>query len=241
MEASSIIDIESEEFKNFEHFLKKYPHVFQTHRRLLSHVTPPRRTLDEKVIDFQKEHINYLQTKCLQFEEVIDALLEGHDDNEKQLMDVHQSILRLLQTDSMEELYSVISEELSQILNIDHIDLCLACPHQKLWAFIPYASAIMINDFFKEQNIILRSHIDEEDLHFFGNDYLSDALVKIDIPSHHIVGVLHLASYQDNMFDETQKTTFLEFMRDVITLTIEKYAEIEQKHPSNRDPICLGS
>lgn len=194
-------------------FLNANPDFLLQHPEVLA----PDEPHGKGVESFLQAGLARLRERVAQSEGLNQQLLENGRDNLTTLTQIHECVLQLLAASSFEELAQVAVEDLSIILNLDVVNLCVEAgagedlPVGGLQIIPPGTIDHLIPH---NRAIVLRDNISGDPEIFGGAAPLiqSDALVRLDISPESPPAMLAFGSREPERFHHSQATELLTFL-----------------------------
>lgn len=204
--------------KDVKDFLKKNPDFLIENPELFSVLTPPNRSTDDEVIDFQNMMIEKLKTNLEDIRNSQGHLINTSRNNLTTQVQVHEAALNLMEADNIQHVCHIVTQDWADMLHIDVIRICFEHPHLneitsiKEIAHIPLGS---VEEYLGKDDIIqLRGDVDvSEDIFGPAKSLVkAEALIKIPATDHNPPGILAFGSRDADMFYPGQGTELLRFL-----------------------------
>jgi uncharacterized protein len=106
-------------------FLIHNPDFLKKNQDVVSELTPPERDLGNGIIDFQHYMVKNLQKDSKDLKSRYDVLVEFCRDNMSVQAQVHQAILSLIRTRSIEQLLEAITQDLVSLFDVDVVRMAM--------------------------------------------------------------------------------------------------------------------
>ena len=189
---------------------------------LLRRLTPPDRHENDQVVDMQRFMVDRLQAQLDQMNDNQSELIETTRSNMSSQAQIHRAVLSLLDATDFEHLVHIATHDLSQILDIDVVTLCIepggAAPDlsgKGIYILQPGTVDSLLGD---GRDILLRETISESDTIFGPAAALvqSDARVRLDLEDFSPAAMLALGSREPSRFHPGQGTELLSFMAEAL-------------------------
>ena len=204
-------------------YLSDNPDFFTTHADLFERMAAPERNLGDGVTDIQKAMIHRLRDKVERTEDVARVLIDTSRDNLSIQAQIHAGVLSLLDATSFEQLIQTVTVDLSVMLDLDVVNLCVEADEDFP---LPEANVIVvprgtIDSFVGEnQSIALDQDVSADPVLFGGASPLvqSQALVRLEISDLAPPAVLAFGSRDNDRFHPGQATELLQFLARVLEI-----------------------
>lgn len=204
--------------KDVKSFLKKNPDFLIENPELFSVLTPPNRSTDNKIVDFQNMMIEKLKTNLENIKNSQGHLIDTSRNNLTTQVQVHEAALNLMDADSIQHVCHIVTQDWADMLHIDVIRICFendpanAPPDVKEIAPLPQGC---VEQYMGKDDIIqLRGDVDvSEDIFGPAKSLVkAEALIKIPATDHNPPGILAFGSRDADMFYPGQGTELLRFL-----------------------------
>ena len=227
-------------------FLLSNPDFLTRHTALAGQLTlPPRDFGSPVVVDMQHALTGRLRAEIDGLKADQRSLVSNSRANAASQARVHAAVLALISATSFEHLVSVITEELTLLLDIDAVGLSVekeaVAGSARLPSFMggpTTAPGVQVLSFGAvdqilgtDQDVLLRAEV-EGDPALFGAAaaglVCSDALVRLRVSSKAPMGLLALGSRKPGSFQPGQGTELLAFLARVIEVTICAWLDLPE-------------
>ena len=222
-------------------YLRRHPDFLLTRPDLLAVLTPPEREMGEGVVDMQRFMLERLRTDVARLKLVQRKLIATSRANQQNQARVHAAVLAMLGATTFEHLITVVTEELTLLLDVDAVGLCVEAAHGKsarslatkspiLAAGVQVLEAGSVDELLGQQHdVLLRSDV-VGDPALFGPSAAglvrSDALVRLRVSRSAPPGLLVLGARKPGVFNPGQGTELLIFLAQVIEHTIRAWLDL---------------
>lgn len=220
-------------------FLKDHPAFFKRHPDLLSVLTPPERDLGDGVVDFQHFQLKSLQNNTRQLKNKYEGLIDFCRDNLSAQSEVHEAVLRVIRTRSLEQLLEVLAIDLPALFDLDIVRIAVESPNAETeendMEGLYHSGIVMVApgtiDLALNQKAVLLVDDSEtftcdrfEDI-FVGGESLarSYALLKLTLEKTEYPVVLAFGIRTPGRFHSGQGVDLLMFLSQVIATHIDRY------------------
>lgn len=204
--------------KAVKSFLIENPDFLNENPELFTILTPPDRSSGDGVVDFQILMIEKLKKNLKDLNNNQGHLIDTSRNNLTTQVQVHEAVLNLLNSDSIDHIGHIVSQDWADMLHIDVIRICfeeghgVPIPGLKEVAALPKGSAkkhLGNNDI-----IQLRGDVEvSEDIFGPAKSLVkAEALIKIPATEHNPPGILAFGSRDADMFYPGQGTELLRFL-----------------------------
>lgn len=215
-------------------FLRRHPDFLYTRPDLAASLRPPPRDLGRGVVDLQHFLLERLRVDLARLKLNQRKLIATSRNNLTSQGRVHEAVLALLAADSFEHLISVIVDELTLILDIDAIGLCLETGEQSPTQLVVGNSSVqilpagLIDELLEGQEVQLRSDVTGDTRLFAGGAGLvrSDALVRLRFSPDSPPGLLALGARRPGIYHPGQGTELIGFLAKVIELSVRSWLDL---------------
>ena len=187
------------------------------------------RDLGEGVIDFQHKRLEKLQETIFDLQQQNRKIIATVRQNYQIQARVHLAILKLVKASSFERLIELITLELSGILGLEAIGLCVEAGKTGLTAIpsSPYSKVRLvevgvIHELLEGCSILLRADVTGDPV-LFGDKadrVRSDALLLLDIGDSSQVAMLALGARRPGIFYPGQNTQLLQFFSEILSSSL---------------------
>jgi uncharacterized protein YigA (DUF484 family) len=224
-------------------YLRRHPDFLLTRPDLLAVLTPPEREMGEGVVDMQRFMLERLRTDTARLKLVQRKLIATSRANQQNQARVHAAVLAMLGASSFEHFITVVTEELTLLLDIDAIGLCVEATHGKsarslaskspiLAAGVQVLEAGSVDELLGQQHdVLLRSDV-VGDPALFGASAAglvrSDALVRLRVSTGAPPGLLVLGARKPGVFNPGQGTELLTFLAHVVEHQIRAWLDLPE-------------
>jgi len=199
-------------------YLKRNPDFLIENPDLFSVLTPPNRSEGDEVVDFQNMMIEKMKSNLEDLQYNQGHLIDTSRNNLTTQVQVHEAVLCLLETESLDHIGHLVTQDWADMLHIDVIRICfeedhpVAPPGLKEVALLPQGC---VDEYLGKDDIIqLRGDVDVSE-HIFGpakSLVKAEALIKIPETKHNPPGILAFGSRDADMFYPGQGTELLRFL-----------------------------
>jgi hypothetical protein len=219
-------------------YLRRHPDFLANRPDLVTVLSAPVRELGDGVVDMQRFMVERLRSDVARLKLVQRKLISTSRNNLTSQSRVHASVLALLGATSFEHLISVVTDELTMLLDIDAVGLCVEA-NPMAAARLPSntAGVLMLEQGSVEDllgpthDVLLRSDV-VGDPALFGTQasalVRSDALVRLRVSRHAPAGLLALGARRPGVFHPGQGTELLVFLGQVIEHLIRAWLDLEE-------------
>ncbi|MDA7568131.1 MAG: DUF484 family protein [Emcibacteraceae bacterium] len=212
-EISSKLNVE-----DIKNFLRNNPSFLNDNPELLMVLTAPDRTTDDGVVDFQNMMIEKLKSNLEDIRNSQGHLIDTSRNNLTTQVQVHEAVLALLDTDSIQHIGHIVTQDWPDMLHIDVIRICFEKGHANkipsLKEVAPLSKGHANKYLGKDDIIQLRGDVDVSEEIFGPAKSLvkAEALVRIPATDHNPPGILSFGSRDADMFYPGQGTELLRFL-----------------------------
>ena len=221
-------------------YLRRHPDFLINRPELLAVLAPPAREMGEGVVDLQRFMVERLRTDVARLKLVQRKLITTSRANLQNQTRVHSAVLAMLAATTFEHLIAVVTEELTLLLDIDAVGLCVETAPAKTRFGGPQSAALAAGVQMLEpgsvdellgtsHDVLLRSDV-VGDPALFGTAAAglvrSDALVRLRVSTTKPVGLLALGARKPGVFNPGQGTELLTFLAQVIEHSIRAWLDL---------------
>lgn len=199
-------------------FLKENPDFLIENPELFAVLTPPNRSSEDGVVDFQNLMIEKIKGNLEDLKFNQGHLIDTSRNNLTTQVQVHEAVLSLLDIDNMSNLGHIVTQDWADNLHIDVIRICFEVDHKIAVPAInevTYIPGGCVNDYLGKDDIIqLRGDVDVSEEIFGPAKSLvkAEALIRIAETEHNPPGILAFGSRDADMFYPGQGTELLRFL-----------------------------
>lgn len=204
--------------EDVKNFLRHNPSFLNDNPELLLVLTSPDRTTDDGVVDFQNMMIEKLKSNLEDIRNSQGHLIDTSRNNLTTQVQVHEAVLALLDTDSIQHIGHIVTQDWPDMLHIDVIRICFEKGHRNkipsLKEVTPFSKGHVDKYLGKDDIIQLRGDVDVSEEIFGPAKSLvkAEALVRIPATDHNPPGILAFGSRDADMFYPGQGTELLRFL-----------------------------
>lgn len=215
-------------------YLRRHPDFLARHGELLDVLEAPGRQEGEGVVDLQQFMLDRLRGELAALRESRDDLIFTGRTNMASTGRVHEAVLSILAARSFEHLIETIVTDLSVILDLDAVTICVEqaddgpapCRVRGVHQLEPGTVEAVLGN---------RSHAFLADIdgepELFGSAaglVRSAGLLRLTISSHTPAALLALGSRTPDHFDPNQGSELLQFLARALELTIRQWLELPE-------------
>lgn len=215
-------------------YLKANPKFLQKHPDACDLLIPPKNGDGKKIADFQSFIIKRLKDDKEKVIENTQAIVENARSNMNNQQRIHKVILRLLEARNFEEFISIITMDLSTMLDTDISVLVVESnghdiPHITT-AGIRVLPEGTIDKWMEGQRVLLQSNISGIEPIYGGGATLvqSQALLRVDISMDTPPAILAFGSRDPEMFQDGQGTELVDFLARVVERAFRSWLNLPQ-------------
>jgi uncharacterized protein YigA (DUF484 family) len=204
--------------KAVKSFLTQNPDFLIQNPDLFGVLTAPDRSTGDSVVDFQNLMIQKLKSNLEDLKNNQGNLIDTSRNNLTTQVQVHEAVLNLLNSDSIDHIGHIVTQDWADMLHIDVIRICfeeghkVSIPNLKELAPLPKGTT---EKYLGNDDIIqLRGDVEVSDDIFGPAKSLvkAEALIKIPATEHNPPGILAFGSRDADMFYPGQGTELLRFL-----------------------------
>lgn len=218
-------------------YLRRHPQFLVNRPDLAAVLAPPKRDLGDGVIDLQVFMIERLRADVARLKLTQRKLIATSRNNMASQKRVHAAVLAMLGATSFEQLISVITDELTYLLDVDAVGLCVEAspdgppfPNGELGVHVLRVGMVdaLIG---AGRHVLLRAEVAGDPGLFGGQGaglVRSDALVRLKVSSKAPIGLLALGARRPGVFHPGQGTELLTFLGQVIEHMIRAWLDLPE-------------
>lgn len=210
-----IEDIEPSVIKDY---LKRHPDFLVENPELFSVLTPPDRSTDDEIVDFQALMIEKIKSNIEELKFSQGHLIDTSRNNLTTQVQVHEAVLSLLDIHDSSELGHIVTQDWADNLHIDVIRICFENGHSTAAPSLKEISRLSkgcVDEYLGKDDIVqLRGNVEVSE-EIFGpakNLIKAEALVKLPETELNPPGILVFGSRDADMFYPGQGTELLRFL-----------------------------
>jgi len=199
-------------------FLKKNPDFLINNPDLFNILTPPDRSEGNRIVDFQNVMIEKIKKNLEELQHNQGHLIDTSRNNLTTQAQVHEAVLCLLETEALNHIGHIVTQDWADMLHIDVIRICFEVEHSINPPPLREVTLLQkgrVNEYLDQEDIIL--------LHGEANVYedifgpakplvKTEALIKIPKTKYNPPGILAFGSRDVDMFYPGQGTELLRFL-----------------------------
>ena len=218
-------------------YLRRHPDFLASRPDLVAVLAPPERDLGDGVVDMQRFMVERLRSDVARLKLVQRKLISTSRNNLTSQGRVHAAVLALLGATSFEHLITVITDELTMLLDIDAVGLCVESSQHGSGQLPSNTAGVQMlepgsaDELLGNVHVLLRSDV-IGDPALFGPQasslVRSDALVRLKVSRHAPAGLLALGARRPGVFHPGQGTELLVFLGQVIEHLIRAWLDLEE-------------
>lgn len=199
-------------------YLKRHPDFLIENPDLFSILTPPDRSIDDEIVDFQAVMIEKMKTNLDDLKFSQGHLIDTTRNNLTTQVQVHEAVLSLLDIHDASELGHIVTQDWADNLHIDVIRICFEKGHKKAVPSLKEISKLpkgCVDIYLGKDDIIqLRGNVEvSEDIFGPAKSLIkAEALIKLPETEHNPPGILAFGSRDADMFYPGQGTELLRFL-----------------------------
>jgi uncharacterized protein len=204
--------------KTVKSFLIEHPDFLINNPDLFETLTPPDKSTDDGIVDFQNLMIERLKGNLKDLKYNQGHLIDTSRNNLTTQAQVHEAVLNLLNSDSIDHIGHIVTQDWADMLHIDVIRICFEKDHTVAIPNLKEVATIAkgcVKKFLGSDDIIqLRGDVEvSEDIFGPAKSLVkAEALIKIPATEHNPPGILAFGSREADMFYPGQGTELLRFL-----------------------------
>ena len=198
--------------------MKKNPDFLINNPDLFNILTPPDRSEGNRIVDFQNVMIEKIKKNLEELQHNQGHLIDTSRNNLTTQAQVHEAVLCLLETEALNHIGHIVTQDWADMLHIDVIRICFEVEHSINPPPLREVTLLQkgrVNEYLDQEDIIL--------LHGEANVYedifgpakplvKTEALIKIPKTKYNPPGILAFGSRDVDMFYPGQGTELLRFL-----------------------------
>ena len=199
-------------------FLMQNPDFLINNPDLYSILTPPDRSEGDRIVDFQNIMIEKIKKNLKDLQHNQGHLIDTSRNNLTTQAQVHEAVLCLLETEALNHLGHIVTQDWADMLHIDVIRICFEVDHPINPPALKEITLLQkgrVNEYLNQEDIILlrgEANVSED---IFGPAkplVKTEALIKIPKTKYNPPGILAFGSRDLDMFYPGQGTELLRFL-----------------------------
>jgi hypothetical protein len=212
-------------------YLRRHPDFLVEHADLLAVLTPPSHRRGDNIVDMQHFMVERLKDDVHRLKSQQRALITTSRSNLSSQQRVHAAVLALLQANSFEQLIQTVTTDLSVLLDIDVVTLCIEssggfsrAPMQGLQLLEPGDVEELLGP---TRDALLEDEVAGDATIFGAGAGLvrSEALLRLPV-AQAPPGLLALGSRRAGKFKAGQGTELLCFLAQTLGVTISQWLDL---------------
>ncbi len=199
-------------------YLKRHPDFLVENPELFSVLTPPDRSTDDEIVDFQALMIEKIKSNIQELKFSQGHLIDTSRNNLTTQVQVHEAVLSLLDIHDSSQLGHIVTQDWADNLHIDVIRICFEKDHSITVPDLKEISRLSkgcVDEYLGKDDIVqLRGNVEVSEEIFGPAKSLikAEALVKLPETEHNPPGILAFGSRDADMFYPGQGTELLRFL-----------------------------
>jgi uncharacterized protein len=199
-------------------FLMQNPDFLINNPDLYSILTPPDRSEGDRIVDFQNIMIEKIKKNLKDLQHNQGHLIDTSRNNLTTQAQVHEAVLCLLETEALNHIGHIVTQDWADMLHIDVIRICFEVDHPINPPALKEITLLQkgrVNEYLNQEDIILlRGEADvSEDIFGPAKPLVkTEALIKIPKTKYNPPGILAFGSRDLDMFYPGQGTELLRFL-----------------------------
>ena len=199
-------------------FLMQNPDFLINNPDLYSILTPPDRSKGDRIVDFQNIMIEKIKKNLKDLQHNQGHLIDTSRNNLTTQAQVHEAVLCLLETEALNHIGHIVTQDWADMLHIDVIRICFEVDHPINPPALKEITLLQkgrVNEYLNQEDIILlrgEANVSED---IFGPAkplVKTEALIKIPKTKYNPPGILAFGSRDLDMFYPGQGTELLRFL-----------------------------
>ena len=199
-------------------FLMQNPDFLINNPDLYSILTPPDRSVGDRIVDFQNIMIEKIKKNLKDLQHNQGHLIDTSRNNLTTQAQVHEAVLCLLETEALNHIGHIVTQDWADMLHIDVIRICFEVDHPINPPALKEITLLQkgrVNEYLNQEDIILlrgEANVSED---IFGPAkplVKTEALIKIPKTKYNPPGILAFGSRDLDMFYPGQGTELLRFL-----------------------------
>ena len=199
-------------------FLMQNPDFLINNPDLYSILTPPDRSEGDRIVDFQNIMIEKIKKNLKDLQHNQGHLIDTSRNNLTTQAQVHEAVLCLLETEALNHIGHIVTQDWADMLHIDVIRICFEVDHPINPPALKEITLLQkgrVNEYLNQEDLILlrgEANVSED---IFGPAkplVKTEALIKIPKTKYNPPGILAFGSRDLDMFYPGQGTELLRFL-----------------------------
>ena len=214
-------------------YLRRHPDFLLRHPELLDVQIAPTRSRGDGIVDLQQFMVDRLRRDLAKLRADQDDLLANSRDNLSTQDRIHKAALALLAADSFEHLIETVTTDLSLLLDVDVVTLCVEAAEETLLRtridgvqIVPPGTVDRVLG--RSREALLRDDVEGDPLLFGGAAGLvrSDALLRLSIGDRTPLGLIAFGTRHPGYFNPGQGTELLSFLARILEHSIRQWLDL---------------
>ncbi len=202
------------------HYLLDHPDFFLRHEDVLEDIEVPHRT--GEAVSLLEHKIRMLQDKASRYQKQLQELIAVARENEQLNQRLHQLTLRLIETESVDEVLATLQDELRARFNADAVELKLFSSEDLEEARVSEAGMVIFRKFMRTDKPTCGPLSGEKLRVLFGDQAGEEgSAALIPIRTRELSGVLAIGSRDRHRFHAGKGVDFLVRLGELVSLTLE--------------------
>ncbi|SLN13711.1 DUF484 family protein [Oceanibacterium hippocampi] len=212
-------------------WLTRHPNFLVENPDLLAILTPPEHRRGEAVLDMQRFMLEKLRSELDIMRSTQGELIATTRSNMSSQTQIHAAVLGLLSAGDLEHLIHTMTQDFTEILDVDAVSLCVETNSRSPLATVDGVTRLprgTIEDLMGEDRRILLRDNTGPDRMLFGpaaDLVRSDALVRLVLPNRAGEGMIAIGSRTPARFHPGQGSELLAFLARVVEDSIRLWLE----------------
>lgn len=217
-------------------FLQQNPGFLQEYPELVSSLSDDTRNAGGTVVDFQQMMVQKLRSDKQRVEDRTRTLVDNVRTNMTIQARVHAGVVRLLESETLEELCEMIASELSLMLEVDVISVLIEAPEDSIDGVRCIPARFIDNHMGPDRDSWLQANV-PGDPRIYGPAarlVKSQALLRLTLGQNMPDALLAFGSRDPLLFADGQGTELLAFLGDVIERLLRRHLVPAGNHAEGR-------
>jgi uncharacterized protein len=199
-------------------FLMQNPDFLINNPDLYSILTPPDRSEGDRIVDFQNIMIEKIKKNLKDLQHNQGHLIDTSRNNLTTQAQVHEAVLCLLETEALNHIGHIVTQDWADMLHIDVIKICFEVDHPINPPALKEITLLQkgrVNEYLNQEDIILlrgEANVSEDIFGPAKSLVKTEALIKIPKTKYNPPGILAFGSRDLDMFYPGQGTELLRFL-----------------------------
>ena len=211
-------------------WILKNPDFLRNNDDLIAAHLPENRVSEEGVVNMQSFLLEKLQKETRDLKDLQGDLVAAARGNLHTQHIIHQSILEILSATSFNQFVHILTQDLTDVLEVDVISLCIEdsiVPLPEMTGLQRLKKGSVERVYWPVNNTVMRAEASGTKAVFGpAKDLIaSDCLIRLEVPALHAGVLLGIGSRESNHFHPDQGTELIEFFAGCVEALLRHWVE----------------